>query len=86
MVSQLIDATAVIFIVFWPQFVSGQKTFAAILTLVGCNYMFKVTVAALDTVPFYIGVHLLKGYLRIDPLREHLADAEEVGEESAALQ
>jgi hypothetical protein len=31
-----------------------------------------------DTVPFYIGVHLLKSYLRIDPTKEHAADTEAV--------
>jgi hypothetical protein len=71
MVSQFIDATAVIFIVFWAQFASGEKTFAAMLALVASNYLFKVCVAALDTIPFYLGVHFLKGYLQIDPMREH---------------
>ncbi len=76
MISQLVDATAVIFIVFWSQFASGQKTLAAMLALVGSNYLFKLTVAAVDTVPFYLGVHWLKGYLQIDPTREHMADSE----------
>jgi hypothetical protein len=70
MISQLVDATAVIFIVFWPQFSAGEKTIAAMLALVGSNYLFKLTVAAADTIPFYIGVHWLKGYLQIDPTRE----------------
>ena len=78
MVSQLVDATAVIFIVFWPQFTSGNKTLAAMLALVGSNYLFKLTVAAADTIPFYIGVHALKRYLHIDPTREHHADAEQI--------
>ena len=69
MVSQLVDATAVITIVFWHDFMSGAKTAAAILALIGCNYLFKVIVAALDTIPFYIGVRYLKGYLQIDPTR-----------------
>ncbi len=70
MISQLVDATAVIFIVFWSPFMSGEKTLAAMLALVGSNYLFKLMVAAVDTVPFYIGVHYLKGYLQIDPTRE----------------
>lgn len=69
MVSQLVDATAVITIVFWHDFMSGAKTAAAILALIGCNYLFKVIVAALDTIPFYIGVRYLTGYLQIDPTR-----------------
>ena len=35
------------------------------------RYTFKFVVAALDTSPFYIGVHYLKRYLQIDPMREH---------------
>ncbi|MFQ5412836.1 MAG: queuosine precursor transporter, partial [Phycisphaerae bacterium] len=69
MVSQLVDATAVIFITFWAQFAAGDKTLAALLMLVASNYVFKLTVAAIDTIPFYIGVRFLKGYLRIDPTR-----------------
>jgi len=76
MVSQLVDATAVIFITFGAQFVSGERTLAAMLILVGSNYLFKVVVAAVDTVPFYFGVYWLKGFLQIDPTREHDADAE----------
>ncbi len=71
MISQLVDATAVIFIVFWSQLSSGEKTLGALLALVGSNYLFKLAVAALDTIPFYVGVHYLKAYLRIDPTREH---------------
>ena len=71
MISQLVDATAVIFIVFGPQFFSGAKSLAAMLALVLSNYLFKVLVAAVDTIPFYIGVRFLKGYLQIDPTREH---------------
>ncbi len=78
MISQLVDATAVIFITFWSQFVSGDKTFKAMLILIGSNYLFKFIVAAADTVPFYIGVRFLKGYLKIDPMREHQAEVEEV--------
>ncbi len=72
MISQLVDATAVIFITFGAQFISGDRTLAGMLTLVASNYLFKFAVAALDTIPFYVGVHFLKGYLRIDPTREHV--------------
>lgn len=71
MISQFVDATAVIFITFWHQFASGQRTLGAMLVLVGSNYLFKVVVAALDTIPFYVGVYGLKGYLRLDPTVEH---------------
>jgi hypothetical protein len=77
MISQLVDATAVIFITFWGQFISGERTLGGMLTLVGSNYMFKFAIAAADTVPFYAGVYALKHYLAIDPTQEHDADAEE---------
>lgn len=67
MVSQLVDATAVTFIVFWTPFMEGQRTLEALVVLVGCNYLFKVCVAAIDTLPFYLGVYWLRGYLQLDP-------------------
>ena len=54
---------------------SGEKTLAALLALVASNYLFKLTVAAVDTVPFYLGVRFLTGYLKIDPTREHQTNA-----------
>jgi uncharacterized PurR-regulated membrane protein YhhQ (DUF165 family) len=79
MISQFVDATAVIFIAFWSQFSTGEKTFIQMWALVGSNYLFKVVVAAADTIPFYIGVYFLKGFLQIDPTQEHEEDSEEVG-------
>jgi hypothetical protein len=72
MVSQLVDATLVIGITFWGQFISGEKTIAALGVLIASNYAFKLIVALLDTVPFYIGVKCLSVYLKIDPRREHI--------------
>ncbi|RME39354.1 MAG: VUT family protein [Planctomycetota bacterium] len=77
MISQLVDATAVITIVFWRDFISGEKSLHAMLALIGSNYLFKLVIAALDTIPFYLGVYWLKGYLQLDPVREHLIDVEE---------
>ena len=71
MISQLVDSTAVIFITFWASFRSGQRPLQAMLVLVASSYSFKVVVAALDTIPFYIGVRYLARYLRLDPAREH---------------
>ncbi len=71
MISQLVDSTAVIFITFWSVFSRGERTLGAMLVLVGSSYLFKVVVAALDTIPFYIGVKYLGRYLRIDPTQEH---------------
>ncbi len=76
MVSQLIDATAVIFVTFGAQWYAGEMAFRSIAVLIGSNYLYKVVVAALDTIPFYIGVKYLSRYLQIDPTREHEADGE----------
>jgi len=70
MISQLVDATAVIFVTFWTDFSTGRKTLAVMFGLIGSNYLFKFIFAALDTIPFYVGVRWLKGYLHIDPTRE----------------
>ncbi len=69
MVSQLVDATAVIFITFGASYLNGDRSLGDLLTLVRDNYLFKVSVAALDTVPFYIGVRMLRSYLRIESQR-----------------
>ncbi len=70
MISQLVDSTAVIFVTFWSAFMAGERTLAVMLGLVGSSYLFKVAVAALDTIPFYLGVRFLTGYLQIDPFHE----------------
>ena len=45
---------------------------------IATGYAFKLVVALLDTIPFYIGVSLLSRFLEIDPTQEHAADAEEL--------
>jgi uncharacterized integral membrane protein (TIGR00697 family) len=72
LVSQLADTVAVILIThflanglpidqskaLWPQ----------LFTFIGAGYTFKLTVALVDTVPFYWGAHRLGRYLRIHPV------------------
>jgi uncharacterized integral membrane protein (TIGR00697 family) len=75
MISQLVDTTAVILITHYyahalpvdPEMPVGRQLALFIVT----GYAFKFLVAAFDTIPFYIGVHYLKRYLQIDPLKEH---------------
>jgi len=75
MISQLVDTTAVILITHYyahalpidPELPVGRQLALFIVT----GYTFKFVVAAFDTIPFYIGVHYLKRYLQIDPMREH---------------
>ena len=64
--SQWVDSFTVVSIVFgvsWYQGEMGLKTF---FVLLWSNYAFKVAVALVDTLPFYIGVSYLKRYLKIE--------------------
>ena len=75
MISQLVDTTAVILITHYyahalpvdPNLPIGRQLALFIVT----GYTFKFVIAAVDTIPFYIGVQYLKRYLQIDPMREH---------------
>jgi uncharacterized integral membrane protein (TIGR00697 family) len=72
LVSQLVDTIAVILIThfyagalpvdgalaLWPQ----------LLEFIAAGYVFKLTVALLDTGPFYLGTHHLGRYLRFRPV------------------
>ncbi|MDX1683475.1 MAG: hypothetical protein R3336_10160, partial [Phycisphaeraceae bacterium] len=49
-----------------------------LMLFIASGYLFKFTVALLDTGPAYLGVYWLGRYLRIDPSAEHAADEEEV--------
>ncbi len=74
-ISQFVDTFAVITIThfyarglpidsevaLWPQ----------LWLFIGGSYVFKLLVALLDTLPFYLGVAWLSRYLEIDPLEEH---------------
>lgn len=75
LVSQLVDTTAVIVITHFYAHalpVSDQAPiWPQLLVFIVSGYVFKVTAALVDTVPFYIGVHYLARYLKIDPYREH---------------
>lgn len=75
LVSQLVDTTAVILITHYfagglpmPE---GTPVWAQLLMYIATGYVFKMLVALLDTIPFYIGTHYLGRYLQIDPRRQH---------------
>ncbi len=82
MISQLVDTTAVILITHYyahalpidPQQPVARQLMMFIIT----GYTFKFTIAAIDTVPFYIGVRYLTDYLQIDPTKEHGAPSERI--------
>ena len=42
-------------------------TLSTLMTLVGSNYAFKALCALLDTIPLYLAVHWLRGYLTLAP-------------------
>lgn len=73
--SQMVDSLAVVIITYFfthSQLVpEGQKVFPALVVLILSNYIFKMVAALLDTIPFYIGVRFLSGYLNINPLQEY---------------
>ena len=66
LISQAVDSIMVISITFGAAFLAGNIAFKALLVLIGSNYLFKMTVALVDTGPFYLLVHHLKNYLQID--------------------
>ncbi len=83
LVSQFVDTFAVIAIThFYARALpidAGQPIWPQLWVLIGSGYVFKASVALLDTLPFYIGVRWLGAYLEIDPTLEHEADAEQLG-------
>jgi uncharacterized integral membrane protein (TIGR00697 family) len=82
MVSQFVDTFAVITITHFYAHGLPIEPEAAVWpqlwTFIGSGYVFKVIVAALDTLPFYAGVLWLRGYLEID------TEAEQRGKEARA--
>ena len=81
LVSQLVDTTAVILITHYYAHalpVEGDSPIGPqLLVFIASGYAFKMAVALLDTIPFYVGVRLLSGYLRIDSTRAHDANGDE---------
>lgn len=71
LVSQLVDTTAVILIThFYASAlpIDDDGSLALQLTLfIATGYAFKMLSALVDTVPFYIGSHHLRRYLRLPP-------------------
>ncbi len=66
LVSQLVDATTVIFLTFGASVLRGERTLSSLLVLILSNYAFKFCVALADTGPFYLGVKWLGRYMQLD--------------------
>jgi len=75
MVSQFVDTFAVITIThFYARALpvdDASPIWPQLWVFIGSGYVFKLVIALLDTVPFYVGVHYLSRYLEIDPNAEH---------------
>ena len=75
LVSQLIDTVAVILITHYYAHalpIDAQRPLAKqLLVFIASGYVFKLVVALVDTIPFYIGVKYLSAYLKIDPRGEY---------------
>jgi hypothetical protein len=67
LMSQMVDSVTVIAVTFGAAFLRGEMAFQTLLVLVGSNYLFKATVAVLDTGPFYLCVYSLRRYLHLQP-------------------
>ena len=69
--SQMVDSVAVIVLSYYftnaIRIAPGETVFHGIMILVLSNYVFKMTAALVDTIPFIIGTRFLSRYLRIDP-------------------
>ena len=74
-VSQFVDTVAVITIThFWARGLPidpADPLWPQLWFFIASGYVFKLVVALLDTIPFYLGVAWLSRYLRIDPHAEH---------------
>jgi len=84
LVSQFIDSFLVITVTHFYSLPGGlpipegRTEWQQLWIMIGSGYVFKLIVALMDTVPFYLGTRLLSDYLQIDPLAEHEADYEEL--------
>lgn len=71
MISQLVDTTAVILITHYYAHAlpirDDVPVGVQLLVFIATGYAFKLAVAAIDTIPFYVGVRYLKVYLQVDP-------------------
>lgn len=69
LISQMVDSVAVILITYYYANTvpvdESQPVFGQLMALILSSYIFKLTAALIDTIPFYLGVNYLKKYLKI---------------------
>ena len=66
LISQGVDSFMVVSITFGAAFLAGAMSPEQLLALMAGNYLFKMLVALIDTIPLYILVHYLGRYLSLD--------------------
>ncbi|MFW5657976.1 MAG: queuosine precursor transporter [bacterium] len=69
--SQLVDSISVVAITYFYtenaiQIQPGETVTHAIMILIFSNYIFKLSAALIDTIPFYLGVNFFSKYLNLD--------------------
>lgn len=67
LMSQMVDSIMVVTVTFGAAFLRDEIALQALLILIGSNYLFKATVALLDTGPLYLAVHYLRPFLGLKP-------------------
>ena len=70
LISQGVDSFTVVSITFGATFLAGAVSLKQMLLLMASNYLFKMLVALIDTIPLYILVHYLRRYLALDDGRD----------------
>ncbi len=79
--SQMVDSVAVVSITYFYvkniEVPAEYSVFKYLVILILSNYFFKMITAAIDTIPFYIGVKFFSKYLDIDPVAKYQAELEE---------
>ena len=87
MISQFVDTFAVITIThFYARALPIDPSIAIwpqLWLFIATGYVFKVAAALLDTIPIYVAVYYLSKYLKINPVSEHNANAEEISQTEA---
>lgn len=69
--SQMVDSVTVILVTYFftsaIAITPGETVTHSLVILILSNYVFKMTAALLDTIPFYFGTRWLSRYLQVDP-------------------
>ncbi len=66
LLSQMVDSIMVIAVTFGAAFFREEISLRELWILVVSNYLFKASIALLDTGPLYVAIHYLKRYLGLE--------------------